>query len=259
MQSVRTGKIIVLQSLLFWGLLPFTIPQALWERKTAPRLPEAAGPKYGSAGHGPNLNLIAIGDSIIAGVGASDLSKALVGQTSLALARHLDCKISWHACGSSGVNSEKVLNQLIPDLPPIEADLFIVSVGVNDVTSLSSISAWRSNLSAILGALRHHSPGAVTAVAGLPPLKGFPLLPQPLRALLGFRAETLVRAARTVVSRHLRSVYVPVQFDPDPDKFAADGYHPSEDSYSVFGQTMADSLSTYFLPSGDDVETATPE
>jgi lysophospholipase L1-like esterase len=259
MQSVHAKNIIVMRSLLFWGLLPLLIPQALWVRKTAPRFPEAAGPRFGSAGSGPNLNLIAIGDSIIAGVGARNLAKALVGQTSRALARFLDCKISWHACGSSGVDSEKVLNRLIPDLPPIAADFFVVSVGVNDVTSLSSISAWMKNLSAILSALRHHSPEAVTAVAGLPPLKDFPLLPQPLRALLGLRAETFDRVARAEVSRHPRSVYVPVQFDPDPEKFAADGYHPSEDSYSIFGRKMADSLATIFLPSGDDSETAKTE
>ena len=238
------GK-MALRSLLFWGLLPLLVPQALWVRKTAPRFPEAAGPNYGSFGTGRNLNLIAVGDSIIAGVGASSLSKALVGQTSAALARRLDCKISWYACGSSGLNSEKVLKQVIPDLPPVTAALFIVSVGVNDVTSLSSVSTWLKNLSAILSALSQHSPGAFTAVAGLPPLKSFPLLPQPLRALLGFRAETLDRAARSEVSRHPGSVYVPVRFDPDPDKFAPDGYHPSEDSYSLFGQTMADCLSAF--------------
>ena len=70
-----------MRSIIFWGLLPFILPQAIYVRKTAPRFAGAAGPRRGAAGTGKNYDLIAIGDSIIAGVGAKTLAKALVGQT----------------------------------------------------------------------------------------------------------------------------------------------------------------------------------
>lgn len=41
---------------------------------------------------------------------------------------------------------------------------------------------------------------AIVAVAGIPPLKSFPLLPQPLRALFGPRGKTFDRAAWKMVS-----------------------------------------------------------
>jgi lysophospholipase L1-like esterase len=75
-----------LSNFIFWIVFPFLVPQALYVRKTAPRFAPAHGPAEGSVGEGEQTRLLAIGDSIIAGVGASAFSKALVGQTASALA-----------------------------------------------------------------------------------------------------------------------------------------------------------------------------
>jgi lysophospholipase L1-like esterase len=45
-----------------------------------------------------------------------------------------------------------------------------------------------------------------------------------------------------MVSHYPWAVYVTLDFDPTPDKFSADGYHPSEASYTMFGQMMADRI-----------------
>jgi hypothetical protein len=57
------------------------LPQAIYVRKTTPRLSAAGDPKEGTAGSGNNFNLLAIGDSIFTGVGATKLSSTLVGQS----------------------------------------------------------------------------------------------------------------------------------------------------------------------------------
>ena len=232
----------MIRSLLFWTLFPFALPQAIRIRNNAPRFPGAGGPREGSAGKGTPLNLLAIGDSIIAGVGAGDLSKALVGQTAAQLSDRLGCRIDWTARGSIGANSNKVLHRLATRLPETDLDIIVLSVGVNDVTGLTRLSRWQRNLTDLLTVLHRHSPLAIVAVAGIPPLKGFPLLPQPLRMLFGLRGKTFDRAAWKVVSRYPWTVYVSLDFDPTPDKFSADGYHPSEASYTMFGQMMADRI-----------------
>ncbi len=186
--------------------------------------------------------MIAIGDSIIAGVGASELSKALVGQTAAALAASHDCRVNWQAFGVSGYDSRKVIDDLVPKLPEAAADYFIVSVGVNDITGLTTLDTWRRNLSLLLQALRAHSPDAAIAVAGMPPMHGFPLLPQPLRAVIGMRARSFDLATKTVVDGYPASVHVPLDFEPQAHEFAPDGYHPSEESYVGFGRHMADGL-----------------
>lgn len=231
-----------MRDLLFWGVLPFLLPQALYVRKFAPRFAPAGGPSQGSSGQGRQTRLLAVGDSIIAGVGATELSNALVGQTAKALSTSLDCRVSWQALGVSGYDSTKVLNQLVPKLPDVAADYIILSVGVNDVTGLTTLRNWRQNLSLLLDKLHAHSPNAAIAVAGLPPLHEFPLLPQPLRATFGMRARALDGVVRKVVEKRPNSVHMPVDFEPSPQKFAPDGYHPSEEGYAEFGQYMAEGL-----------------
>ena len=44
------------------------------------RLPEAEGPRAGSAGEGPALRLLILGDSSAAGVGTTHQEEALLGQ-----------------------------------------------------------------------------------------------------------------------------------------------------------------------------------
>ena len=231
-----------MRNLLFWVMIPFLLPQALYVRKTAPRFAPADGPSFGSSGNGRHTRLLAVGDSIIAGVGATELSRALVGHTAAAVAASLNCRVSWQAHGVSGYDSAKILELLLPELPDAEADFIIVSVGVNDITGLKTLRKWRQNLSLLLDRLRAHSPGAVIAVAGMPPLHGFPLLPQPLRATFGMRGRSFDEEVRNLVEGLLNTVHVPLDFDPAPHQFAADGYHPSEESYAEIGRHMADGL-----------------
>jgi len=231
-----------MKSLLFWIAFPFLLPQALYVRRTAPRFAPAAGPRSGIIGEGEPIRLLAIGDSIIAGVGVAELQKALVGQTANALAQSSPRSVQWQALGVSGYTSTKILEQLMPKLPELSADYIIVSVGVNDITGLTTMRQWRRNLSLLLERLRVHSPEAFIAIAGMPPMHGFPLLPQPLRAVFGMRARSFDKAAKRVIGGHLNATHVPLDFAPDAEQFCADGYHPSEASYAEFGRQMAGCL-----------------
>ena len=196
----------------------------------------------GRTGEGSSLTLHAVGDSIIAGVGASDYSRALVGRTAEILSRRLERSVDWSARGRIGAQSADLLSDLIGRMEPGPADVVLVSVGVNDVTGLRRTTAWVRNVESIIERLREHSPDAVIAFAGLPPLSGFPLLPQPLRAVIGMRGQTFDQAARDVVAQHDRVVYVPLDFETSPEQFADDGFHPSEESYIEFGATVADAV-----------------
>jgi len=231
-----------MKNLLFWALFPLLLPQALHVRKNAPRFAPADGPSVGSIGNGKRTRLVAIGDSIIAGVGATTLSKALVGQTAAALSSSCGGCVQWQALGVSGYNSEKILTKLVPKLPDTAVDIIILSVGVNDVTGLTTLRQWRQNLKLLLARLQAHSPSAIVAVAGLPPLHGFPLLPQPLRAVFGIRSRSFDDELREIVEGLPNGLYVPLDFDPHPSQFAPDGYHPSEASYTEYGLKVAEAL-----------------
>jgi len=228
--------------MLFWTLLPLVLPQAIILRRNAPRLSGATGPTAGSFGSGKSINLLAIGDSIIAGVGAATIAEALPGQVAAELSRLLDCEVYWRAAGFIGATSSALMHRLVPPLPSESSDVIVLSVGVNDVTSLRTMRQWSTDLGCLLDDLRTHSPEALITLVGLPPLSSFPLLPQPLRAVMGIRARMFDDLARIEVSKRDNVVHVPLEIDPGPEKFSSDGFHPSPSSYRELGRQVASSI-----------------
>jgi lysophospholipase L1-like esterase len=231
-----------MRQLLFWAGFALVLPQALWVRRRSTRFADASGDRGGSVA-GPNARrLVAIGDSIVAGVGCRTLERACVGRTAASLAERLGCGIEWQALGKTGATTGRILGKLVPQLPESPADFIVVSAGVNDITGLTSPRRWRDALEALILALREHSPDARVAVLGIPPMHRFPRLPQPLRLVFGLRAKGFDRTARKLLSAGGPSVYVPFDDPLRPDQFAPDGYHPSEDSCRMLGDQIAASL-----------------
>lgn len=222
------------------------MPQALWVRKTAPRFSDAAGPRIGCAGapggSGSKRRLVAVGDSIIAGVGAATLDEALVGRLASTLADRLETALSWQAIGRTGTTSEHLLATLPAELPDHPADFVLLNVGVNDLTRITTTRRFLANVRKLYDLLRSRYPEALVAVNGLPPLGLFPLLPQPLRAVLGLRAAIFNRELARAVAAMPGAVFVPVEFDAAPDSFADDGFHPSAASYGLFAEHVADAI-----------------
>ena len=112
------------------------LPQAIRVRRTAPRFAAAQGPNLGTVGDGPGLCILAIGDSIVAGVGAGTTERALAGATASALSARLGRCVVWRAHGRIGAGVVKVRAELLPQVPDDDYDAVVVSVGVNDITGL---------------------------------------------------------------------------------------------------------------------------
>lgn len=224
---------------LFWLALPFIVPQALLVRSRAPRFPVAEGPVAGSVGHGRPMRLVGIGDSVVAGVGAGTTDQAVVARTAAALARRLNRRVHWCALGIVGADAGQVTRDLVPAVASRQTDLWLVSVGVNDVTSLKSTWRWRAELDELLAALRAHSPDSVTVLLGVPPMASFPLLPCPLRTLLGMRAATLDVIGAEVAAAH-GALHRPYARALGPEQFSADGYHPSPAGHQAVADGIAE-------------------
>jgi lysophospholipase L1-like esterase len=229
-----------MRNLIFWGLFPFALPQAIYVRRRAPRFAPPPCEPRGIVGAGDPLRVIGIGDSVIAGVGMGQLRDAFVGQTTLALADALGRAVHWSVHGRSGARVQTLLDDYVPQLPAEEADVILLSVGVNDITGMTLLPVFGNRLRVLLETLRAHSPRAVIGVAGVPPLGGFPLLPEPLRFASGQRGRAFDSAARRVAARFPGVVHMPVEFETSADNFCDDGFHPSEISHAKFGRLMAE-------------------
>lgn len=238
----------LLKRLGFWLLLPLVVPQALRTRRHARRFAPAAGPQAGTVGRGPHMELLSVGDSIVAGVGAATQSEALVGRFADALAGATGRTVRWMARGQVGIRAGTAAGLLASHEPSATVDLVLVSVGVNDVTGLRRTGAWRRDLARFLEEVHRRAPHAVVLVTGLPPLGGFPLLPQPLAWVLGLRAGVFDRAARAICRARPWCLFVATDFDPSAGQFAADGYHPNPASYDTWARELAHRAGPHLAP-----------
>lgn len=251
-----------MRSLLFWSALPLVLPQALWVRARAPRF---AGPAAAAAGlasprvsahprsgtptgapHAPSRNpdnpplrLVGLGDSLIEGVGVTRAEDCLTACCAREFAAATGRAVAWRTVGRSGATSAGVLHKLAARLPPEPVDLFLVSIGVNDVTALRRRREWRSHLDALATRLARHSPGALAVFLGLPPLQRFPVLPSPLAQLLGLRARQLDDALGETLGAHAGARHFRFDFEARPADFAPDGFHPSGESYARIAREIA--------------------
>jgi len=223
---------------LFWALLPVTIPQGLWLRRRATRLPGAAGERRGALGDGADLHLLAIGDSIIDGVGTGAIEASLPGQLAAALARG-GHRVHWRIEGTSGHGLREVKTRLASLPTEVRADLVLISVGVNDVTGLTRTRRWRHGLRALFRLIGSRWPDARVLFAGVPPMDRFPLPPQPLSFSLGLRARVLDAIAREEAERTPNAIHVPTRIDSRQHGFCADGFHPSAESCTLWADELA--------------------
>jgi lysophospholipase L1-like esterase len=220
-------------------LLPLAAIQGLRLRKNAIRLPEANGHRTGVCGVGEELHLMAMGDSIIAGVGTGTVSKSLPVQFAQALASRRNQSVHWSIEGSNGADIAHLRQQVANLHERQKADVVLISIGVNDVTGLSSTWYWRAQLLCLIKELRRKWPNAGIIFAGLPPMSEFPLLPQPLRLTLGLRAATLDAIAAEILEDETGMQHIPTEIDPAHHDFCEDGFHPSAESCILWAEGLA--------------------
>lgn len=224
--------------LVFWILLPLAAVQGLRLRGRALRLPPPPGENAGSCGEGEPLHLLALGDSIIAGIGASAQQQTLPIRFASGLSSTLGRQVTWRIEGENGANVAAVLFRLKSLPENLQADFILISVGVNDVTGLSSARRWRTQLLQLKGLLRSRWPDARVLFTGLPPMGDFPLPPQPLRYCLGVRAAAFDHIAREVFTNEPLMSHIPTRIDPHQHSFSPDGFHPSPESYRLWAAEL---------------------
>ena len=220
-------------------LSPLLIAQAVGTRKRAPVLPEAAGPREGRVGAGgAALRLLITGDSSAAGVGVAHQDEAFTGHFIRALHKRSGRRLRWRLLARSGLTTRQVHEMLCADPPPA-ADVAVVLTGVNDVIDLIPPRRAIEHRAALADWLLADRRARHVVFAALPPINQFPLLPQPLRRVMGDDArrhnDAMARWATTRSDVH----HVPVELQLSPGAMASDGFHPGEPIYRACGEALA--------------------
>jgi len=202
-------------------------------------LPEASGEKRGRYGNGDDAaKLLVIGESTVAGVGASTHEKALAGQFARRLSDHLGCPVEWSVVGKNGVTARQTIDELLPAMPNERFDYILVGVGGNDVLKLSSPEKWRRDMTELLDILRARNPAAVIFISNCPMIGFSPVMPQPIKAILWKLSRMHDANIREFISAMDRVFYYPQPAQIGREGFFADGIHPSEQGYADWAEAM---------------------
>lgn len=228
---------------LHWVWLPIIAAQGIWVKLLTPRLPEAAPPIEGVIeGREPVLDLVVIGESPVAGIGAPTHALALTGQTAQAWARRTGRSVRWLALGRSGATVRTTIAELVPQLAGRRADAVVIGLGVNDALDRHSASRWCLDLNELILAVRDQVGHVPIVLAGVPPLDRFPAFPEPLRSFLGGYSKTLDRATAEFSRTLDRVVYAPMSEGIRPDHFCVDRFHPGVTGYALWGEHLSQFL-----------------
>lgn len=223
------------------ALIPALVIQGNRVKKNTLRLPEPEGAREGQTGTGNKLSLLILGDSAAAGVGVEHQDDALLG----AILHELkdDFEIDWKLQAKTGDTSSKVIHA------SDQYDVIVTSVGVNDVTKLIPVEVWIQKQEQLYSKIQQKFSPKLIIAAGVPPMNMFPALPNPLAWLFGQYAKQMNQQLEKFVNQQVNMQWI----EYDIEKYramnlqmAADGFHPSKEVYTLWGQEVAGKIRKTF-------------
>ncbi len=230
---------------------PVLLMQGARVRRDIVRLPEPEGPRAGTAGSGPPLNLLILGDSSAAGVGVDHQDAALSGRLLARLAPRR--QVGWRVLAATGWTTAEA-QAALDGIANERFDAAVILLGVNDITTETGIGRWLGRYGALLDTLAARNGVRHFYLCGLPPMHRFAALPQPLRWYMGQQARAHDRALAAMAAARPDSIHIPVETDLPAAAAASDGFHPGAPVYDALGRVFAQAI----LASDPDRATAIP-
>jgi lysophospholipase L1-like esterase len=192
--------------------------------------------------HGNRIDLLFLGDSIAAGLGADMPRQTLGARLARKLAKNTGRAVRLHTAAIVGAESSALADQLASLPASYSPDVAVVIVGGNDVTHRVPVSESVDHLANCVRSL--HDRGTRVVVATCPDLGLLRAVPQPLR-VLGSRASRQLAAAQARAVLPLGAQVVSMAdtvgplFASDPEEmFSLDRFHPSSLGYKRTAQAM---------------------
>ncbi|WP_323791782.1 SGNH/GDSL hydrolase family protein [Nocardioides sp.] len=195
---------------------------------------------------GDPLDLLLLGDSIAAGLGAERRKDTLGGRLSKGLAKKTGRPVRLRTVAVVGSESSELAAQLETLEADYAPDLAVIVVGGNDVTHRVPVAESVAHLQRAVHALRTR--GAEVVVGTCPDLGALRPVPQPLRTLGSRASRQLATAqAQAAVGAGAHAVSLARVVGPffisNPDEmFSLDRFHPSALGYRRTAAALLPSL-----------------
>ena len=184
---------------------------------------------------GRPIDLLVLGDSIAAGLGAERAKHTLGGRLARGVASRAGRAVRLRTAATVGAESSALATQVASLPQAYRPDVAVIVVGGNDVTHRVPVAVSVEHLVDAIDAL--HRRGARVVVGTCPDLGALQAVPQPLRGMGSLASRQLARAQRdAAVARGAWAVSLAHAVGPffltDPDQmFSSDRFHPSRHGY----------------------------
>ena len=211
---------------------------------------------------GDRVDLLMLGDSLAAGLGADLPAETLGARLAKGTAKRIHRSVRLTTAARVGSHASDLAGQIRSLAPTYRPDVAVIVVGGNDVTHRHPVAESVAHLEAAIRTLQEL--GAEVVVGTCPDLGMLRAVPQPLRTLGSLASRQLATAQRTAALAlgarvvDLRQVAGPF-FVTNPDEmFSIDRFHPSSLGYRRTAKAMLPSVVAAFggdvdVPSGHHV------
>ncbi|MGW8484467.1 SGNH/GDSL hydrolase family protein [Microbacterium sp. NPDC055903] len=191
---------------------------------------------------GRPVELLLLGDSLAAGLGAAHRKQTLGGRLAKGLARRIEQPVRLRTAAVVGSESSALAGQLDALEDDYRADVAVIVVGGNDVTHLVPASEAADQLEEAIRRLQ--DAGTPVVVGTCPDLGTLRPVPQPLRALLSRMSRRLALEQTRVAWRtgavpvDLRQLVGPAFYEEPDAMFSLDRFHPSAAGYRQTAEAL---------------------
>lgn len=210
---------------------------------------------------GKPLELLALGDSAMAGVGVTHPLDSLPAQLAIRLASSTGRPLHVISKARAGARTRDVLVDQLADAPR-RNDLIVLLIGTNDVTHMTSARRLAADTANLLARLHHL--GAPVVMSSLPEFAAMRAVPRIPRTVLQARAVRVRRIQRRAALEAQGVDLVDArarlgrEFSHDPVLMSPDRFHSSAAGYSRIADVLAPAAAAAVAPDTDPAVTGRP-
>lgn len=199
------------------------------------------------------LTVTVLGDSTAIGAGASTPQQTFPYQVirNSLLPRY--GTVHYINRAVSGSRAVDIVNYQLEAAVQDQPGLVLISIGTNDVTNLIEPDKYTASMKTVLDRLTGETQARIVLL-GIPAVKTAPLLVFPYPQFLDILTKRLIEAENTLLATYPSGRILPVEmynstgpiFAGHSELFAADGYHPNDQGYAVWGKEVEKALAQGF-------------
>ncbi|MEK0442567.1 MAG: hypothetical protein RL403_1545 [Bacteroidota bacterium] len=217
--------------------IPLLFYQAKQIRKTSPRLP--AQSSLITLGNGEN-HILLLGESTVAGVGASSSAHTLAGN----FYRLLGESFQIETIGKKGLRVKDALTLYLQHRKTLKSKSkgAILFLGANDCFLLTSPTAFKKEVDALINQIQLCTGAQWIYLAAIPPVHLFPAFSKRMQSFLQAQRSYLQVELEKIALGNPKVIYQETPLDLHPEFFSEDGIHPSDLGYQKIAELAFEKL-----------------